>query len=148
MTFDQARARAICDDLMEMASKFRSDTGRETPMLLGFYHEGDVGLIPAVALDPEGDKDTLAAKVRFLADRMGAEAVFTLSECWVSMNPFAGPPSEDPARIEALMVTASAAGVNLMLTRPINGDGTLGQITVQEGVGGRFTNLSGREMMN
>lgn len=142
------KARAICDDLMEMASKVRSDTGQEIPMLLGFYRDGNVGLVPAVALDPEGDKDTLAAKARFLADRMGAEAVFTVSECWVSMNPFAGPPSEDPARIEALMVTASAAGVNLMLTRSINGDGTLGEASFQEGVTGRLSNLSGREMMN
>ena len=145
---DLDKARVICDELMDLVSNVRIETGQEAPMTFGFYLDGKLGLVPAVVLDPECDKDILAAKVRLLADHMGAEAVFTVSECWVSLNPFAEAPSKDPAREEALMVVASAAGVSLMLTRPINGDGSLGEVKAHEGITGRFSNLSDREMMN
>lgn len=143
----QEKAESIARELMEVASGIR-EGGEEVQMMVAFsMPEEGVDLVPANMI-PHSDKQELTERVRILAAHLEAEAVFTVCEAWLSLNPLAGKPSEDPARTEAIMVTASGAGVNFMLTREIGADGALGEVQRVQASGGRFTNLSGREMMN
>jgi len=144
----QEKSESIARELMEVASGIR-ERGEEVQMMVAFSmpEDGGVDLVPANMI-PHSDKQELTERVRILAAHLEAEAVFTVCEAWLSLNPLAGKPSEDPARTEAIMVTASGAGVNFMLTREIWADGALGVVQMAQASAGRFTNLSGREMMN
>lgn len=143
------KAKDIAHDLMAVASSFREEQGEEVQQMFGFLIDDTVQLVPG-ALFPAANKDHLAAIIQSIAEEKGAKCVFMISEAWLSMNPLAGAPSEDPAKMEIIMITASGEGVSFMMTRQILGPKTLGEIEIKEGdmMGGRFHNLSGREGMN
>lgn len=141
-----ARARGLALEMMTVASRIRT-AGEEVALMFAFDFGGkDVRLVPAAEI-PHSSKEQLTNTVRLIAAGSGAQIVLTAMECWVGMNPMVAP-SEDPARMEAILVSASGSGVNITMMRPIEGDGTLGEIIESESAGGTFTNLSGREMMN
>ena len=149
MKLTTEEATSVANELMNTASAIR-ESGEELLMIFAFTIEKDEGLatfvIPAAAI-PHDNKDELSQRVRMMADQSGALAVYTVTEAWLGTK-LNTPPSEDPDRQEAIMVSASGQGLNLTLTREIKKDGSLGEVQTYSDAQGRMTNLSGREMMN
>lgn len=142
------RAEAIARNMMNTASSFREESNEEVAMIFGFSKGDEFRIVPAVVI-PSSSKEDMLLKVRNMANEMQADLVFSVSEAWMSMNPLGGRPSQDPNRMEAIVVSASGPGVRLVLTRQIYADGSLGDVKTSWQVEeGRFTNLSGKEMMN
>lgn len=144
---NKEKALEIAHELMGVAENIRK-TGEQVEMMFAFWvpKEKKMRLLPGAML--YGDNTQVAAQVRRISDSIGATVVFTAVEGWLGRNPMVRP-SEDPSRQEAIIITASGAGINLMLTRQINEDGTLGKVDEVDGdVSGTFSNLSNREMMN
>ena len=149
---EEMTPEAFALQLMGGASKIRS-AGHPVSTIFFFSVEGAERMPRLTAESIMADMDTkdsarLAERVRELAEGMGANFVFTVTECWLNLNPFVRA-SDDPDRREGLVVTASGEGTNFSIIRTINPDGTLGEIEGPDHVStGVFSNLSGREMMN
>ena len=145
-------ANDVMSNLMKIASSFREEKGEEVQPMIAFLVGNQCELMPREAF-PSRDKDQIATWIREIAMARGASCVFTVGEAWVAQRTEedlnSGPaPSKDPDRKEVIMVTASGLGISLMLMREILGPDKLGEIQSHSDFTGRFSDLSGREMLN
>lgn len=138
-------ADQVADQLMKTASGL-VQSGLTFEQVFAFLVGNRVQMVSVSELQTT-DKSEITELVRTIAQKTGARCVFTAGEGLISHNPMATP-GNDPAAMEAIMITASGAGVNFMLTRTILGEGELGEIEKLEGFQGRYSNLSGNEGMN
>jgi hypothetical protein len=128
--------------ILNTSMEFRLTRGELPMSFLLVMPNGDLIQIPPVVDD---DKDVMVALVRNLAKQMGARYVLSVGEAWVSArNQVEGVrPSEDPARMEALIVSIDGPDLERLALVEIRPDGTLGEPNIQDVFSGRLANLSG-----
>ncbi len=138
---DKIAARSLFDTVVKASVDYRREQG-EIPMSFIFVlPDGRIFQLPPV---PGEDGAEISMAVRSLAVTMGARYVLSVGEAWISSkDPEEGiAPSEDPERIEAVMVTIDGPDLRLLCHVEIKENGSLGEPEISEDFGGRFTDLS------
>lgn len=148
---DRTDAIDFFNTTLNTSMEFRRTHGEVPMSFLLVMSNGDIVRIPPVVDDDKDvmvalvDKDVMVAIVRNLAKQMGARYVLSLGEAWVSArNTVEGVrPSEDPARMEALIVSIDGPDLERLALVEIRPDGTLGEPNIQDVFSGRLANPSG-----
>jgi len=144
---DRTAARTLFDNIIRASMDFRLQHG-EIPMSFILVMPDD-RLVQVPAL-PGVDAGGMAYAVRSLSETVGARYVVSTGEAWVATrDTVEGPaPSEDPDRVETILITIDGPDLQLLGMVEIRPDGTLGEPRIEETIEGRFTNLSGMVGIN
>lgn len=144
------------ENFLGAASKTTLETGSHIPMFI-IKQGSNLHFMPAHFSDNE-EKIQLVRMCKVLAFALEADAVFFISESWISRNENSNlkvMPSEDPQRIEALFVSLwiKDIGGRLIMSemkRDSRGDLTkIEPLAADKGVdsiGGLFINLCGEDL--
>lgn len=102
------------------------------------------GTLSALPAPPILDNQTVALVVRKMAQLVNAWYVIQVSEGWMTTQDCSElPPSQQPDRVEVIMVSLDGPDLRLLTTIEIRPDGTLGEPQKSESFSGRFAGLSG-----
>ena len=135
----------VYETVVEQACNFRQ-AGQEVVMTFFLILPDKTLLLPREAL-PD-DKDDVLRMVRAAATYFGARYVVQVGEAWVSCIADGKAPSEQPDRMEAIIVTVDGPGLRRMTTIPILPGNTLGERQDADEFGGRFTSFTDSEDYN
>lgn len=145
---DRSAAINIFNTTIAASMDFRRRRLGEVPMSFFFLMPDDqivqVPAMPGVAMDD------MTNAVRTLSETVGARYVISTGEAWMAKrNTLEGPaPSEAPDRKEVILITIDGPDLQMLAMIEIRPDGTLGEPTIKDKIGGRFTNLSGMVDIN
>jgi hypothetical protein len=138
---DPVEVNELFDKIVEISMSARLAHG-EIPMSFLFVMPD--GTVVKVPTPPVPDNRMVATIIRKMAQVAGAEYVIQVCEAWMSQNECSTlPPSQQPDRVEALLVSLDGPDLKLLTTVEIRPDGTLGVPNKAESFTGRMTGLSG-----
>ena len=102
------------------------------------------GTLSAVPTPPVSDNRMVALVIRKMAQMVGAKYVIQVSEGWMTTQDCSElPPSQQPDRVEIILVSLDGPDLKLLTTIEIRSDGTLGEPKKSESFTGRMAGLSG-----
>ncbi len=131
----------LFDKIVELSMAVRLEHG-ELPMSFMFLMRD--GTVVKVPTPPIPDNQMIALAIRKMAQVAGAEYVIQVCEAWMSQNECDGiPPSQQPDRVEVILVSLDGPDLKLLTTVEIRPDGTLGVPNKADSFTGRMAGLSG-----
>lgn len=137
---DIIKATELFEKIVEISMSVRLRHG-EIPMSFLFVIDDTVVKVPTPLVP---DNQMVATIIREMAQVVGAEYVIQVCEAWVSHNECSTlPPSQQPDRTEALLVSLDGPDLKLLTTIEIRPDGTLGVPKKADHFTGRMAGLSG-----
>ena len=138
---DPVEVSELFNHIVEASMNMRREHG-EIPMTFLFLMPN--GTLSRVPTPPIQDNHVVANIIRKRAQLEGAEYVIQVSEGWMTTSDCSElSPSQQPDRVEVLLVSLDGADLKLLTTIEIRPDGTLGDPKTAELVSGRMTSLSG-----
>lgn len=143
---DPVEVNELFDKIVELSMAVRLEHG-EIPMSFMFLMRD--GTIVKVPTPPIPDNQMIALAIRKMAQVAGAEYVLQVCEAWMSRNECDGlPPSQQPDRVEVILVSLDGPDLKLLTMVEIRPDGTLGAPNRVGPFTGRMTGLSGAAPTN